>query len=154
MIGLLLSVLIAVPPAPADPTEQIQRLRQRSNAAIAAHDFAAMKPLLADDYVLLPGSSGVAVTGQAMAMRLQAAFDDPTFVTYVRTPTQITVAGSGKRAAELGRWVGTWRKPDGEMRLTGVYQATWVPGGGEWRLRNESFVTLNCVGSVACPSVD
>jgi hypothetical protein len=40
------------------------------------------------------------------------------------------------------------------MRLTGVYQAMWVPLGGRWRLKNESFVTLRCSGSRSCPDVD
>jgi hypothetical protein len=40
------------------------------------------------------------------------------------------------------------------MRLTGIYQAMWVPSAGTWRLRNESFVSLECSGSRYCPDVD
>src|SRR6185436_3382334 len=105
----------------------------------AAHDMAAIRPLLEPDYVVLPGSSGVPLDAERLGARL---FADRTLITYVRTPIRITVSRSGKRAAETGRWTGIWRKPDGEMRLTGIYQAMWVPRDGSWRLRNESFVSL------------
>lgn len=113
-----------------------------------------MRRLFAEDYTALPGSSGRPLTAEQTERRLADAFGDPSFVTYVRTPVRITVAASGKRAAETGSWLGLWRKPDGRMRLTGLYQATWVPGPGGWRLLNESFVTLRCTGSRACPEVD
>ena len=67
---------------------------------------------------------------------------------------KVAVGAAGKRAAETGTWVGNWRKPDGEMRLTGVYQAMWVPTAAGWRMRNESFVTLACTGSAACADYD
>jgi len=62
-------------------------------------------------------------------------------------------AGSAPLFAESGRWAGTWRKPDGVMRKSGVYLARWVPSGGTWRLKSELFVTLKCTGSpVLMPS--
>lgn len=133
---------------------EIRRLRAQSNAAIAAHRPAEVRRLLADDYTALPGSSGRPLDADQTEQRLAAAFADPTFVTYVRTPTRVTVSASGKRAAETGAWLGLWRKSDGEMRLTGVYQATWAPHERSWRLLNESFVTLRCTGSAACAEFD
>lgn len=132
----------------------IRSLRARSNAAIAAHDVAALKPLQMPDYVLLPGSLGKALGSDAIEARLATGFKDPTFVTYVRTPAGIQVSSSGKRASETGTWLGTWRKPDGLMRLSGIYQAMWVPTPQGWRLQNESFVSLRCTGSSSCPDVD
>lgn len=129
---------------------EIRATRARSNAAIAAHDVAGMKaPFLADG-VVLPGSSGTPFGMDGFEQRIGAAFADSTFVAWVRTPTKIAVAAGGRRAAETGNWVGTWRKPDGELRLSGVYQAMWVPTPAGWRLKNESFVTLDCAGSVKC----
>ncbi len=141
----------AASPLPADPAATIRGLRARYNDAIAAHDMAAIRPLLEPDYVVLPGSSGVPLDAGKLGVRL---FADPTLITYVRTPRRVTISGSGKRAAETGSWTGIWRKPDGLMRLTGIYQAMWVPSAGTWRLRNESFVSLSCSGSSACPQVD
>jgi ketosteroid isomerase-like protein len=139
---------------PADAVAEIRAMRAQSNAAIAAHDYSRMEPLLAPDFTILPGSLGAPLGKDLFGKRLSDTFRDPTFVTYVRTPGRISVSSSAKRAAEIGTWVGRWRKPDGEMRLTGVYQAMWVPLGGRWRLKNESFVTLRCSGSRSCPDVD
>jgi len=129
---------------------QIRAARARSNAAIAMHQFEDMRPLLLPDYVLLPGSLGKALDVDEAGRRLGAAFAEPGFVTYVRTPHRIVRAASGKRASETGTWVGTWRKADGTMRLSGIYQAMWVPTPGGWKLQNESFVSLRCTGSSAC----
>jgi hypothetical protein len=63
---------------------------------------------------------------------------------YRRTPESIVAAQSGKRIAETGHWVGIWRKSDGTMHKTGIYLAMWIPSGGTWRLKSESFVTLSC----------
>jgi ketosteroid isomerase-like protein len=155
--GLLLS--LAAPPAAgavdtAGATAQIRALRTQSNAAIAAHDFEGMRRFFVDDYTILPGSNGGSFDIEAFRRRISPTFADPTFVTYVRTPTRITVGGSGKRAAEVGRWVGIWRTPQGEMRLSGIYQAMWVPTAAGWRLKNESFVSLRCVGGQRCAELD
>lgn len=149
----MLVLLVAASVVGGDAGE-IRRLRAQSNAAIAAHRAGEVRRLLTDDYTALPGSSGRPMTAEQTEQRLAAAFADPGFVTYVRTPRRVAVAGSGKRAAETGTWIGLWRKSDGEMRLTGLYQATWVPGARSWRLLNESFVTLGCTGSRSCPEVE
>lgn len=139
---------------PANAVAEIRAMRAQSNAAIAARDYSKMEPLLAPDFTILPGSLGSPLGRDLFGQRLSDTFRDPTFVTYVRTPGRISVSSSRKRAAEIGTWIGRWRKPDGEMRLTGVYQAMWVPLEGRLRLKNESFVTLRCSGSRSCPDVD
>ncbi|MFL6845496.1 MAG: nuclear transport factor 2 family protein [Allosphingosinicella sp.] len=149
---MIVALLLAA--SAAADVEAIRGLRARSNQAISAHRVDDIRPLFADGYTAFPGSSGRPFTAQASLDRLAAAFADPAFVTYVRTPRRIVVASSGKRAAESGTWVGRWNEKDGEMRLTGIYQATWVPKDGGWRLLNESFVTLRCTGSHLCPGVD
>jgi ketosteroid isomerase-like protein len=153
--GLLLA--LAVPTAAgaqASAAAQIRALRAQSNAAIAAHDFEGMRRFFVDDYTILPGSNGGSFDIEAFRRRIAPTFADPTFVTSVRSPTRIIVGGSGKRAAETGRWVGTWRSPRGEMRLSGIYQAMWVPTAAGWRLKNESFVSLRCVGGPRCAELD
>jgi ketosteroid isomerase-like protein len=149
MLALLLAASVV-----GGEAGEIRRLRAQSNDAIAAHRAADVRRLLTDDYTALPGSSGRPLNAEQTEQRLAAAFADPGFVTYVRTPKRVVVAASGKRAAETGTWTGLWRKADGEMRLTGVYQATWVPSARSWRLLNESFVTLACRGSRECRAVE
>lgn len=149
----MIALLLAAAGVGGDAGE-IRRLRAQSNAAIAEHRAPAVRRLFTEDYTALPGSSGLPLTAVETERRLAAAFADPGFITYVRTPKRVDIAASGKRAGETGTWIGLWRKPDGKMRLIGVYQATWVPREGGWRLLNESFVTLRCTGSKACPEVD
>jgi hypothetical protein len=126
--------------------------RAESNAAIAAHDAGRLRKLFADDYHGISGTTvGLYSGGNATAASYAAEeFMDPTFVTYRRTPISIVSASSAKRVAETGQWEGVWRKPDGTMRKSGIYLAMWIPSGGTWRLKAEAFVTLTCVGSVAC----
>lgn len=156
MIAAALAAMLGAMTAPAfDPNaveSEIRATRARSNAAIAAHDVAGMRAAFRPDAVVLPGSSGLPFGMDGFDARMGAAFADPTFIAWVRTPAIISIGTGGKRAAETGTWVGTWRKPDGEMRVTGVYQAMWLPGPEGWRIRNESFVTLDCTGSKECAS--
>jgi hypothetical protein len=151
MLSLLVLLASAVE---GDDAIEIKRLRAQSNAAIAAHRPEEVRRLLDDDYTALPGSSGRPLGADQTEKRLAATFADPSFVKYVRAPDWVYVTRSGKRAAETGSWYGEWRKPDGTLRLWGIYQATWVPRAGSWRLLNESFITLRCGGSTACPEVD
>ncbi len=150
---MLVLLLVAAAGAGGDPAE-IRRLRARSNAAIAAHRAGEVRRFFAEGYTALPGSSGRPLTAEQTERRLAETFADRGFVTFVRTPMRVTVAASRKRAAETGAWLGLWRKPDGRMRVTGLYQATWVPRPGGWRLLNESFVTLRCTGSRDCRQMD
>lgn len=130
----------------------IRVLRAQSNAAIAAHDAAALRLLLADDYYGISGTRGTLDSGAAATAQSYAEdeFRDGTFVAYERSPQRIVIARSGHRAAESGRWVGIWHKPDGTMRKTGIYLAMWLPVGDSWRLKSESFVALDCTGSASC----
>lgn len=147
VVGALM--LAAMTPAtdPSAVERHIRHERARSNAAIARHDVAGMRAVLAQEYTVLPGSTGLPSRLDTFDARMRSTFADPTFVTYVRTPERVTVAGSGERAAETGTWTGVWNKPAGAMRLAGIYQATWIPTAAGWRLLNESFVTLGCTGA-------
>ena len=51
----------------------------------------------------------------------------------------MTVDASGLRAAERGRWVGTW----GDRSMAGAYLATWRKVTGQWIIENELYVTLD-----------
>lgn len=154
MLMMLIAAAAMTPPSDMKDIRDIQAQRRRSNAAIAAHRFDDMRPILLPDYHLLPGSLGKPLDVAESASRLAKSLGDPLFVTYVRTPDAIKIAANRKRAAETGHWLGSWREPDGLMRLSGVYQAMWVPTPGGWRLLNESFISLRCTGSSACGKFD
>ena len=148
LISLLaLSAIAATPPG---DIAQIRSLRGQSNAAIAAHDYPGMRRFFLPDYTIFPGSSGRPFTADELGQRIGGEFSDPEFVTYVRVPTRIVISDRRVRAAEAGRWTGTWRKAGGTMVVSGIYQATWNPTPAGWRLKNESFVTLACRGNRDC----
>lgn len=137
-------MLGAATPMPADDAELIRAARGRHNAAIIAHDVAAVRAGFVDDYKGIAGSGGELIAGgDAMAAYFAAAFRNPAFISFVRTPAMITVAVPADRAMERGTWLGRTRSEAGERRLHGEYLAVWVPTPQGWRLRSETFVTLS-----------
>ena len=58
---------------------------------------------------------------------------------YVRSTEQIELNADATRAAERGRWVGTWKDAPEQ---SGTYLATWKKVTGQWVIENELFVTL------------
>jgi ketosteroid isomerase-like protein len=149
LLALLACTTVA---ADAQVTDEatIRAVRAASNAAIAARDLSALRRTVFDDLNVTASSGSVFVGGDEMMERFRASFDDPEFVTYVRTPEQVTVSQAGDFGAESGRWVGSWRRSDGEMRVLGRYMAQWQRRAGEWRIRSELFVALSCEGSDSC----
>ena len=129
---------------------EVRALRRLSNAAIARHDVATLEPLFAEDMHVTTGA-GLQRSGKgAVRDAFLAAFADPTFVTYVRTPRRVEASESGEKVAESGDWVGVWRKADGEMRRRGRYMAMWRKIEGRWVIASELFVELACGGSADC----
>jgi ketosteroid isomerase-like protein len=158
--AVLLAALGSASPANAgdavDAIAAVRALRAESNAAIASHDARRLRNVFADDYLGIVGTTGdLDSGGEATAKSYgDVEFKDATFDTYRRTPDKLQLAGSGKRIAESGHWVGIWHKPDGVMRKSGVYLARWIRSESQWRLRSELFITLGCTGSEACAGQD
>ena len=67
-----------------------------------------------------------------------AQFADPAFITYERTPLEITPDMEDARAAERGTWVGRWK----DQTLGGDYLAVWRKMTGQWVIEQELYVTL------------
>ncbi len=135
-------------PRYADEKRIILALRAENNRAIAAHDLDGVMRIVADDYVLTGGSSGIerspAEARKGWAERFAIEGHDR----YVRTPTQVEV-GERKgvlRAAELGRWEGIDRKAAGVSRPFGRYFVHWSKATGRWKVVSETYVTLGCRG--------
>ena len=124
----------------ADDAADIRAARGRYNAAIAAHDTAAIRAMFIDDYMGIAGSGGEVIAGgDAMTAYFAGAFGNPAFRGFVRTPDVVTVAVPPDRAMERGRWSG--------QGVAGDYLAVWVPTPQGWRLRSETFVTLSRITS-------
>ena len=130
----------------------IRAARMGYNAAIIGRDAAAIRAVLVKDYKGIAGSDGALVSGgAAMASYFAAAFRNPAFISYVRSPDVITIADFGDRAMERGHWLGRSKTAGGESQLSGEYLAVWVLTPESWKLRSETFVTLGHA-DVAAPT--
>lgn len=121
----------------------IRSLRTGFNRAIQARAMSAIETLMLPQYVVLPGSVGTPLSREEAKALFAKAFRDPTFIEYVRRTDRVLVSSGRQRAAETGTWLGRWRANGSERRLSGIYQAVWLPVSGSWRLLNESFVTID-----------
>ena len=150
----LCSVLCApgVQPMTADAQDLrlIRETREKSNAAIAAHDADALaKTWMAD--VTVVTSTGATQTGrEANRAAFAAQFASRPDVVYVRTPSEIEVMPSWDVASERGTWTGQWTQSDGVTKIGGTYQAQWRKVNGAWLLQGELFVPTHCTGSSYC----
>ena len=121
------------------PDAAIRAKRKLTNRLIAAHDADRLRPHLTDDMVLIVGDGGLIQGADAVTAAFASQFADPAFVAYVRTTDTVELAADGRRAAETGRWVGTWK---GGVEMRGVYMAAWRERRGQWLLERELYVTL------------
>jgi ketosteroid isomerase-like protein len=121
------------------PEVAIRAKRKLTNRLIAAHDAARLRPHLTDDMLLIVGDGGLICGADAVVAAFAGQFADAGFIAYVRTTDQVEVAANGARAAETGRWVGTWK---GGVEMAGAYMAAWRESRGQWLLERELYVTL------------
>lgn len=123
----------------SDPDAAIRAKRKLTNRLIAAHDAQRLRPHLTDDMLLIVGDGALIAGADAVVAAFAAQFADTAFVTYVRTTDTVDLAADGRRAAETGRWVGTWK---GGVAMSGAYMAAWRESRGQWRLERELYITL------------
>ena len=119
----------------------IRAKRKLTNRLIAAHDAGRLRPHMTDDMLLIKGADAVVA---AFANQ----FADKDFIAYVRTSETIEVADDGQRAAETGRWVGSWK---GGVEVSGVYTAAWRMSLGQWLLERELYITLKHQPQTSAP---
>ena len=125
------------------PQDAIRARRRLTNKLIAAHEAERLRPFLDPQVKVIVGDGGLITGVQAVLAAFEAQFKDPEFVAYLRTPELVDVDQAGDRAAESGRWVGSWR----QREMSGVYLAAWRKVTGQWVIESEMFVTLAERGS-------
>ncbi|OJU11721.1 MAG: DUF4440 domain-containing protein [Caulobacterales bacterium 68-7] len=118
----------------------IRAKRKLTNRLIAAHDAPRLRPHMTDDMLLIVGSGELIQGADAVIAAFAGQFADPAFVTYVRTTETVEITAAGDRAAETGRWVGSWK---GGVEVSGAYMAAWRADRGQWILERELYVTLS-----------
>jgi ketosteroid isomerase-like protein len=121
------------------PDVAIRAKRKLTNRLIGARDALRLRPHLTDDMVLIVGDGDLIRGADAVAAAFASQFADPAFIAYVRTTDTVELADDGRRAAETGRWVGSWK---GGVEMSGVYLAAWRESRGQWLLERELYVTL------------
>ena len=130
------------PPASApNAADHLRALRAESNAAIHRHDVAGIVSQYDSNYQVTTGDGSIG-NRETISDAWAAEFARADDLVYVRMPESIEVSSTGSRAAETGRWTGSWTAA-GRLRSTGGrYAAHWVLARGVWKLRSELFVTL------------
>lgn len=130
--------------------DTIAEIRAQSNEAILDHDVDGIASSFDETYQITTGS-GLLFHGDAQTEKQNWAehFAQLSDVVYVRTPTTINVSTYLPRAAESGKWVGTWTSDKGPIEVGGSYSASWRKVDGLWKIQSEMFVTLYCNGD-AC----
>ena len=128
----------------------IREARARSNAAIRAHDPAAMAQLWMDD-VHVVRSTGAQVAGrEPNQQRMAQQFASRPDTIYVREPSAIDVYLPWAMASERGNWSARWTEPDGIVDMAGTYMAQWRRIDGVWLIQAELYVPTRCSGSKYC----
>lgn len=121
------------------PQDAIAARRKLTNKLIAAKDAARLRPFFDPRVTLIAGDGSLLLGAEDVLAAFAGQFADKGFVAYVRTTEDITLDAVGARAAERGRWVGTWKDAPEQ---SGTYLATWKKVAGQWVIENELFVTL------------
>jgi len=129
----------------------ILSLRADSNDGLLAHDVDRVLRHTTDDFILVGGVSGGHVGRSVVRQYFQEGFAKPDYVTFIRTPDQVTISEKGDRAAEHGKWQGVWRNTKSGSLMSGDYFAHWVKKDGAWFTMAEVYVTLRCSGPICAP---
>ncbi len=129
----------------------IRKVREISNAAIAAHDTTAMAQTLTADYNLVTSRNAVSSTRSVMMGRLGADMAAKPDLVYHRATVAVRIFKEWGMASESGTWTGSWTEPNGDrIKLSGTYYAKWHRIDGQWKIRAEIFTPLSCTGGAYC----
>ena len=126
--------------------DAIRARRRLTNKIIAAHEALRLWPFLHPQVKLIVGDGGLIQGADQVVQTFAAQFQDRNFVAYVRETETVTIDQYGERAAEAGRWVGTW-KGAAPSTQSGTYLAVWRKSVGQWVIESELYVSLAREGS-------
>ena len=121
---------------------QIRALRLANSRAIARHDISGMREAWSSDiHLICCGNVMFSGSSALMTSYQEDEFRNAAFVAYVRIPERITVSTDRAQAAEYGKWVGVFARPDPVS--SGRYFASWKKERDGWKITSESYVTLS-----------
>lgn len=126
----------------------IREVRTLSNQAIAAKDTAALAMCWTADIHVISSRNSELSGKKNNQEAFSKEFDAGKI--FIRTPTQIQVFEDWNMAGEQGNWEGRWRDGENSIEVSGSYFAKWHRIEGNWLIRSETFVPLQCTGSPFC----
>lgn len=128
----------------ADETA-IRDARRVQTQALARNDLDTVVKYW-DPAITIRRALGHPVEGAAAARKLLEPTSPPpaTPIIYQRESTSVAVSGNWPLAYEEGRWSGHVGTADAKPILSGKYAAQWVKRNGQWLIRSEVFVALDC----------
>ena len=91
------------------PQDAIAARRKLTNKLIAAKDAPRLRPFFDPRVTLIAGDGSLLLGAEDVLAAFASQFADRGFVAYVRSTEQIELNADATRAAERGRWVGTWK---------------------------------------------
>lgn len=148
--SLLASAVCLPALAQATPTAQdeaaIREARRVQTQALAANDLDTVVRYW-DPAITIRRALGHPVEGAAAARKLlePAPNANPaTAIVFQREATAVTVSPNWPLAFEEGRWSGHLGSASGKAILSGRYAAQWVKRDGQWLIRSEIFVAIDC----------
>lgn len=122
------------------PENAIAARRKLTNKLIAAKTAARLSPFFDPQVRLIAGDGSLLMGAGEVIAAFEAQFRDLAFIAYVRTSETVELDSAGLRAAERGRWVGSWK---GVPEQSGTYLAVWKKVTGQWVIESELYVTLD-----------
>lgn len=153
-LKILASLLVATAPlaafaqtsGTAADEAAIQQARRVQTQALAANDLDMVVKYW-DPAITIRRALGHPVDGAAAARKLlepAAAPNPATAIVYQREATSVTVSPNWPLAYEEGRWSGHVGSASAKPILSGKYAAQWVKRDGQWLIRSEVFVAIDC----------
>lgn len=123
----------------------IREARRVQTQALAKNDLDTVVKYW-DPAITIRRALGHPVDGAAAARKLLEPSTPAatTTIIYQRESTSVNVSTNWPLAYEEGRWSGHVGTADAKPILSGKYAAQWVKRNGQWLIRSEVFVALDC----------
>jgi ketosteroid isomerase-like protein len=129
---------------------EIRENRRMSNAAIEAHDTAAIARHWSAGIVVVTSRNAHNVGRIQNLKAFASEFKSKRELTYIRSSEKVEVYLHANTAAETGTWVGRWKNGNEQIVVGGSYYAKWTKSAGRWLIQSEMYTLLNCQGDGYC----
>jgi len=125
----------------------IREARNIQTQALADEDVELVASFWTEDLTVRRALGHIIASKEEAVAVIQPTGDPATRVIFQRKSTKIKVSDNWPLAYEEGEWTGHKGGVDGPVIVSGSYGAQWVKRNGEWFIRSEVFVALDCKDS-------